>query len=128
MKINIMKQGKLAASLAVAGIVTFSGIGAAFASVPSQEPSNRQGLFGNITSIGESSFTLETRGAARNSGTTRVDLIVDRETRFMGSARSSITFDELAVGSRVAVLAYAAKGDFTGRQEGQALTLIYTES
>lgn len=99
MKKYIAGKGRIAASLLMAAILTMTTVGAAFADGAAQQSSMKQGYFGNVTGKSESSFSVNTRA---NSV---LELAVAEDTQFRVPGMSKASFDDLLVGSRVAVLA-----------------------
>jgi hypothetical protein len=99
MKKHINRKGKFVASLLMAGTLAMSTVGAAFADSPAQQSSARQGYFGNVTAKEESSFTVNTRA------NTEVELAVVQDTHFRAPGAPEVSFDDLELGSRVAILA-----------------------
>lgn len=75
----------------------WAGLGSALAAPAAQEA--KEGIFGGVTAKGESSFTVKT-----NQGAT-VELAVTTTTQFRVPGQAEASFSDLAVGSRVAVLA-----------------------
>ncbi|MBI4336358.1 MAG: hypothetical protein HY683_00815 [Chloroflexi bacterium] len=94
---------KLAIPVFVA-LLVLGTMGAALASSQTQAAQGKQGLFGTVTAKSGSTLTVTTK-----QGTT-VDLAVTQNTQFRVPGLDQPTFQDVAVGSRVAILAQGEAG------------------
>jgi hypothetical protein len=101
MKKHIATKGKLAASFLMAGVLAVGTMGAALADGPAQHSGAKQGYFGNVTVKDENSFTVNTVAHGE------IELAIDQDTHFRMPGESEVGFDDLELGSRVAILAQA---------------------
>ncbi len=99
MKRYILNKGKMVALLAIAAIIALSTLGAAFAASPGEDGKAKQGLFGTVKAKSDNSFTLQT-----SKGDT-IELAVTADTKFRMPGEAKASFDDLKLGTRVAVLA-----------------------
>ncbi|HLF03686.1 MAG TPA: hypothetical protein VI855_00490 [Dehalococcoidia bacterium] len=100
-------KGKLAMSLATAGMLTLGTLGTALADTSNQDAGQetgnqaagqRRGVFGSVTAKGENTLTLTLRG-----GETLV-LTVNEQTQFQVPGKVRSTFSDVGTGTRVAAL------------------------
>ncbi len=106
-KLTSIVLGALMVSLMVTGLA-FADEGAPTgANSPDHRPQRRGGGGGEITAIGTDNFTVT--GPRGNAKT----FYVDSATEFLGQETQSLTFTDLAVGQRAAVVAAREEGDKT---------------
>jgi len=100
----VYRHAKSVAALAATGILTFGFLGTVLADNSGQDSKGKQGVFGSVAAKGETSFTVTTK-----EGST-VNLAVTPETQFQVPGKEGDSFADVAVGSRVAVLAAGEAG------------------
>ena len=93
------KHLKPAAMLAVLLIMAFGLLGTALAASQPQASQAKQGLFGTVSAKAQDSFTLDP--AQGNS----VTLKVTADTKYQVPGKAAVSFADISVGARVAVLA-----------------------
>lgn len=100
----VYRHAKSVAALAATGILTLSALGTAFADESGQDSKGKQGVFGSVTAKGENSLTVTTKQG------TIVDLAITPDTQFQVPGKEGDSFADVALGSRVAVLAAGETG------------------
>lgn len=104
MKNFIVAKLKLMAVAIMVGVLALSSVSAAFAADQPQQAQAKQGLFGIVTAKAQNSLTVKTK-----QGET-IQLAVTGQTEFRALGKVRVTLDDVAVGSRVAVLAEGSAG------------------
>ena len=91
--------GKVLAALGLAASLALGSLGTAYG-----DPGTKNGLFGTVTAKAENSITIQTNQNAT------VSLAVNSDTQFNASGKGKASQSDVAVGSRVAVLAQGDAG------------------